>query len=110
MEIFQGAEYHLMPFSLFKKWFPPKIAPPPGAPVTVREGRPWLLLITSQKRNQNYYRDLELARRFSTIWLSEYFPFADFGHDLCRIMAHLAPAHHGAAERYCRPSATNLAG
>lgn len=79
-----------MPLSFINKWFA-KPAPPPGAPVTVREGRPWLLLITSQKRNQNYYRDLELARRFSTVWLSEYFPFSDFDHDLGRILAHLAP-------------------
>lgn len=77
-----------MPGDFFQKWFGKR---PAGALVSAQRERPWLLMITSEKRNQNYYRDLELARRFSTIWLSESFPFADYDYDLRKILAHLAP-------------------
>ncbi len=53
--------------------------------------RPGLLMLGMEKRNQNFYRDLELGRRFSTIWLTDRFPFQDFGYDLRKIAARLFP-------------------
>jgi hypothetical protein len=72
----------------FRRFSPWDLTPEPVQP---QPGRPWLLMVTSEKRNQNYYRDLELARRFSTIWLSERFPFANYDYDLRKILAHLFP-------------------
>ncbi|MBW1917874.1 MAG: glycosyltransferase family 1 protein [Deltaproteobacteria bacterium] len=79
-----------MGFDFTRKWLNRK----PEGPelVSAKPGRPWLLMVTSEKRNQNYYRDVELARRFSTIWISEAFPFSQYGYDLKEIVGRLSPS------------------
>lgn len=76
---------------LFRNWFKPKVKF--LDPVQAKEGRPCLLMVTfeTNPRDQNFYRDAEIARRFSTIWLTEGFPWAQFDYDLRRIMARLSP-------------------
>jgi len=73
------------------RFWPARLFRGPSRFLALREGRPRLLLVTGEKRNQNYYRDQELARRFSTLWLSEAFPAADFDYDLGKICAALLP-------------------
>jgi len=74
-----------------RKWFPPKMEFLP--PVQYKEGRPQVLMVTfeTNPRNQNFYRDAEIARRFSTLWLTERFPWAEFDYDLAKILARLSP-------------------
>jgi hypothetical protein len=56
------------------------------------EKRPGLLMLGMEKRNQNFYRDLELGRRFATVWLTERFPFQEYQFDLRKIVARFFPA------------------
>lgn len=44
-----------------------------------------------EKRNQNFYRDMELGRRFATTWLTDRFPFHEYGYDLRKIVARVSP-------------------
>lgn len=58
-----------------KNWSPPA-------------ARPRLLLLSSAKRNQNYYRDQEIVRRYPTVWITEDFPFARTGYHLGELISH----------------------
>ncbi len=74
-----------------RQWWQRLLTPSPARFVALREGRPRLLLVTGEKRNQNYYRDRELARRGSSLWLSEAFPAAAFDYNIGKICAALFP-------------------
>lgn len=44
-----------------------------------------LLILSSTKRNQNYYRDLELVRQTRSLFLAENFDWAIYDHDVGRV-------------------------
>jgi hypothetical protein len=46
-----------------------------------------LLIISSTKRNQNYYRDQELARQTNSVFLAENFDWAAWDYDISRVAA-----------------------
>ena len=52
---------------------------------------PRLLILSSTKRNQNYYRDMELTRRTRSLFLAENFDWAAWGHDVARVAAERFP-------------------
>lgn len=50
---------------------------------------PKVLILSGSKRNQNYYRDLELAQQSRAVFLTETFDFEAFNWDVTKIADHL---------------------
>lgn len=48
---------------------------------------PRLLVLSSVKRNQNYYRDMELTRQTRSLFLAENFDWAAYDYDVTRVVA-----------------------
>jgi hypothetical protein len=46
-----------------------------------------LLILSSTKRNQNYYREMELARQTSSVFLAENFNWTAWDHDISKVAA-----------------------
>lgn len=53
---------------------------------------PFLLVLSSTKRNQNYYRDLELTRQTRSLFLAENFDWTSRDFDVARVAAERFPS------------------
>ena len=78
--------------SFFKRFFPGK-QPETGPLVdTLASGRadsPSVLILSSAKKNQNYYRDCELAQQSRAVFLGEAFDFEPHGFQIEQVVAAL---------------------
>lgn len=84
-----------MLLSIFRYFFSDALEPD-SCPLsnTLTNGMaPSLLILSSGKRNQNYYRDMELSRQTRSLFLGENFAWNERGYDLAQVMAEFFP--HG---------------
>jgi Glycosyl transferases group 1 len=69
----------------------PSIGPLADTLATGSAQAPRLLILSSTKRNQNYYRDMELAQQTRSLFLGENFDWATWGNDVARVAANFFP-------------------
>lgn len=81
---------------MWLEWFRRRLrdrAPVPAIAEDTRKGgpaeAPRLLILSGSKRNQNYYRDRELARQTRSVFLTETFDFAAYDWNVERIAEEL---------------------
>lgn len=77
-----------MLFGVMRRWWRTPLAINPIA-ADSRHGKgdvlPCVLILSSSKRNQNFYRDLELARQTRAVFLTEAFDFESYGWNIDRV-------------------------
>lgn len=76
-------------FKLIKQWLSPGAGQKGVVLDTLGSGdvsAPKVLIISAEKKNQNYYRDRELARQTRALFLSDNYPWADCDYSVQRVI------------------------